>query len=144
MQPFCEKETSEFNPKNGENIADSANETKIAESRIKTQNLFCFVIARHEVPKQSKKIIIWIATKSPQVRLLAMTKKSRKSQNLTNKTAKISQILRFKQKLQNLAMTDFTLDSANQTQFAESRLKLAESLLIFEIFRLFQSLNMTI
>ncbi|MGX2982552.1 hypothetical protein [Helicobacter sp. 23-1045] len=39
MQPFLRKETSELNLKNGENLADSANETKIAESNLISQNL---------------------------------------------------------------------------------------------------------
>ncbi|MGX2983514.1 hypothetical protein [Helicobacter sp. 23-1045] len=33
MQPFLREKTSESNPKNGENIVDSANQTKNEESR---------------------------------------------------------------------------------------------------------------
>ncbi|MGX3011323.1 hypothetical protein ACWIUD_07170 [Helicobacter sp. 23-1044] len=43
VQPFLREKTSEFNAENGENIADSANRTKIAESRPKSQNLRKFV-----------------------------------------------------------------------------------------------------
>ncbi|MGX3012218.1 dihydropteroate synthase [Helicobacter sp. 23-1044] len=39
VQPFLREKTSESNAKNGENIADSANQTKIAESNTKSQNL---------------------------------------------------------------------------------------------------------
>ncbi|MGX3010273.1 hypothetical protein ACWIUD_01740 [Helicobacter sp. 23-1044] len=39
VQPFLREKTSESNPKNGENDADSANQIKNAESCTKTQNL---------------------------------------------------------------------------------------------------------
>ncbi|MGX2983391.1 50S ribosomal protein L11 methyltransferase [Helicobacter sp. 23-1045] len=39
VQPFLRKKTSESNPKNGENIADSAIRAKNAESNIESQNL---------------------------------------------------------------------------------------------------------